>query len=78
MLEHYLNSSPLNGLVPSPLCIEVVSAPDSLIPEWAPAIRLLENGIMLSGLALAKTVYRINMGGPKIDSKEEHKNYTEK
>jgi hypothetical protein len=50
--------------------IEVVSAPDGLIPERVWAFRPPENGHVLSGLAL-ETVYRINMGGPKIDSKED-------
>lgn len=65
-----LSFSPANGSLAFVNAIEVVSAPDGLIPERASAIRPLENGDVLSGLAL-ETVYRINMGGPKIDSKED-------
>lgn len=65
-----LSFSPANGSLAFVNAIEVFSAPDQLIPERASVIRPLEGGDVLSGLAL-ETVYRINMGGPKIDSKSD-------
>lgn len=50
--------------------IEVVSVPDGLIPERVWPIWPLEDRYIPSSFAL-ETVYRINMGGPKIDPKED-------
>lgn len=62
-----LTFSPANGSLAFINAIEVVSAPDGLMPGTAPSIQPLVGGYPLSGVAL-ETVYRINMGGPRIDS----------
>jgi len=50
--------------------IKVVLSPDGLIPTRVLSIQPLVDGYALYGIAL-ETVYMINMGGTKIDSRND-------
>eukprot|EP01018_Ginkgo_biloba_P020631 Gb_15081 [translate_table: standard] len=65
-----LNFSPSNVSLAFINAIEVVSVPDTLIPDQAQTVN--PSGIFkgLPGLAL-ETVYRLNVGGPKLTSKND-------
>ncbi|KAG6385494.1 hypothetical protein SASPL_154329 [Salvia splendens] len=61
---------PANGSVAFVNAIEVVSAPDSLIPDQASIVSPHGQFDGLSGLAL-ETIYRLNMGGPLITAEND-------
>ncbi|KAI3804800.1 hypothetical protein L1987_26612 [Smallanthus sonchifolius] len=60
-----LNFIPSNNSIAFVNAIEVVSAPDELIPDQATGLSPYHPVNGLSELAL-ETVYRLNMGGPKL------------
>ncbi|KAL1567114.1 Receptor-like protein kinase THESEUS 1 [Salvia divinorum] len=61
---------PANGTVAFVNAIEVVSVPDSLIPDQASILSPRGQFDGLSGLAL-ETIYRLNMGGPLITAEND-------
>ncbi|KAF4346324.1 hypothetical protein F8388_011498 [Cannabis sativa] len=61
---------PSNGSVAFVNAIEVVSIPDSVLPDQALAVNPSSPFSGLSGLAF-ETVYRLNMGGPVITSQND-------
>ncbi|CAI9773487.1 unnamed protein product [Fraxinus pennsylvanica] len=65
-----LNFIPSNNSIAFVNAIEVVSAPDNLIPDQAVAVSPPGPFTWLSGLAL-ETVYRLNMGGPLVTAQND-------